>query len=58
MATTTTSMTTLCDDVGEPFDPHLTKARASVLIGELQGSSLRLTDADECGRHGRRRVAA
>ena len=37
---------TLSDDVGEPFDPHLTKAQASERIDELQARSPRLTDAD------------
>lgn len=33
---------TLCDDVGEPFDPNISKEEASVRIDELQARSPRL----------------
>ena len=33
---------TLCDEVGEPFDPNLTKAEASARIDELRDRSPRL----------------
>jgi Protein of unknown function (DUF3072) len=36
---------TLCEDVGERFDPNLTKAQASKLIDDLRQRDPRLTEA-------------
>lgn len=40
---------TLSDDVGEPFDPNLTKAEASRRIDELQSRSPRLNQPGGAG---------
>ncbi len=44
---------TLCEDVGESFDPNLTKAAASKMIDDLRRRDPRLTDAAP-GRNGAR----
>jgi hypothetical protein len=41
---------TLCEDVGETFDPTLTKAQASKLIDELRGRDPRLAGQGAQGK--------
>lgn len=45
---------TLADDVGEEFDPNMTKAEASARIDELQERSPRLQEDEGAGSEGSR----
>jgi Protein of unknown function (DUF3072) len=40
---------TLCEEVGERFDPHMTKAAASELIGQLKARNPRTSSGSPAG---------